>query len=62
MKEFRRHFSSLFWFTYRRDFPKIVDSDYTTDTGWGCMIRSAQMMFAVGLSYFLIGKGANTVH
>ncbi|XP_046850848.1 cysteine protease ATG4D-like [Xenia sp. Carnegie-2017] len=60
MKEFRRHFSSLFWFTYRRDFPKILDSDYTTDTGWGCMIRSAQMMFAIGLSYFLIGKDFRT--
>jgi cysteine protease ATG4 len=45
------------WFTYRKDFPQVGDSDYTTDTGWGCMIRSAQMMLATGLSYHLLGKG-----
>ena len=45
------------WFTYRKDFPQVGDSDYTTDTGWGCMIRSAQMMLGTGLSYHLLGKG-----
>ncbi|XP_028404645.1 cysteine protease ATG4D-like [Dendronephthya gigantea] len=58
--EFYRHFSSLMWFTYRKDFPQVGDSVYTTDTGWGCMIRSAQMMLATGLSYYLLGRDFRT--
>lgn len=59
-KEFYRHFASIMWFTYRKDFPQVGDSDYTTDTGWGCMIRSAQMMLATGLTYYLLGKDFRT--
>mmetsp|Transcript_13037 Transcript_13037/g.19184 ORF Transcript_13037/g.19184 Transcript_13037/m.19184 type:complete len:566 (-) Transcript_13037:181-1878(-) len=36
--------SSLFWFTYRICFPEIVPYKITTDAGWGCMLRSAQML------------------
>jgi cysteine protease ATG4 len=61
-KEFYRHFASLMWFTYRKDFPQVGDSDYTTDTGWGCMIRSAQMMLATGLTYYLLGRGKVIQH
>ena len=38
--------SSLFWFTYRCDFPEIRPYRITTDAGWGCMLRSAQMLLA----------------
>jgi cysteine protease ATG4 len=37
---------SLFWFTYRFDFKEIKPYGITTDAGWGCMLRSAQMMLA----------------
>mmetsp|Transcript_19514 Transcript_19514/g.29358 ORF Transcript_19514/g.29358 Transcript_19514/m.29358 type:complete len:562 (-) Transcript_19514:38-1723(-) len=41
--------SSLFWFTYRMCFPEIIPYRITTDAGWGCMLRSAQMMLGQAL-------------
>lgn len=33
-------------FTYRSGFPEIMKSGWKTDYGWGCTIRSGQMMMA----------------
>lgn len=40
--------SKIFQFTYRSDFEKITNQEveYTSDCGWGCMIRAAQMMLS----------------
>lgn len=42
--------------TYRVDFPPIHNTHYTSDVGWGCMLRSAQMMVAHCLICHLMGR------
>lgn len=54
---FTTTFRQLFWVTYRRGFPAIGRSGLTSDTGWGCMIRTGQMAVAHALQRQLLGEG-----
>jgi hypothetical protein len=38
--EFMQDFYSILWFCYRKDFPALEPTHHTTDTGWGCMLRT----------------------
>lgn len=63
MEAFKRHFYSLIWCTYRRQFPTLQDSTFTTDCGWGCMLRSGQMMVAHALIlHFLSARWRHIKH
>lgn len=44
--DFRKECESLFWFSYRKNFRAIGGTDFTSDRGWGCMLRCIQMLYS----------------
>ena len=51
-----RDWRSRCWMTYRRGFEALGTSEWRTDAGWGCTLRSAQMMVANALSVHSRGR------
>uniref|UniRef100_A0A7S3NKN2 Cysteine protease n=1 Tax=Aureoumbra lagunensis TaxID=44058 RepID=A0A7S3NKN2_9STRA len=51
--DWRAEISKIFWFTYRSGFPSMEPCGYSDDAGWGCMLRSCQMLMATALQRHL---------
>lgn len=57
INEIRNHSRSLIRLTYRNSFPPLSPYNMSSDAGWGCMLRSAQMIMAQALQRHMLGKG-----
>lgn len=56
LEEIRSDVRSRIWITYRRNFTSIGDTNYTSDSGWGCMLRCGQMVLANAFSNLYLGR------
>ncbi|KAI1297004.1 Cysteine protease atg4b [Mortierella claussenii] len=53
---FMSDFQSRLWFTYRKDMSRIEPSAYTSDAGWGCMMRTGQSLLAQAFVHIMLGR------
>ena len=57
LDQFFEDFSSLIWLTYRKHFSQLRNSNLTSDGGWGCMLRSGQMLLANAILIHMLKEG-----
>lgn len=56
IRSFLTDFRSRMWLTYRSNFPAIGETNLVTDMGWGCMLRTGQMLLAQALITHYLGR------
>uniref|UniRef100_T2M7B1 Cysteine protease n=1 Tax=Hydra vulgaris TaxID=6087 RepID=T2M7B1_HYDVU len=54
---FFEDFSSLIYLSYRKHFSQLANSNLTSDSGWGCMLRTGQMLLANALLIHMLKEG-----
>ena len=57
--------SKIILFTYRKNFPQIINSigeKFISDTGWGCMLRCGQMLLARAIYKLLKIKNISSIN
>ncbi|CAB3984944.1 Cysteine protease ATG4B [Paramuricea clavata] len=54
--EIQNAVKACLWFTYRKGFPAIGGTGPSSDSGWGCMLRSGQMILAEALLRRHLGR------
>ncbi|KAK3842580.1 MAG: hypothetical protein J3R72DRAFT_128676 [Linnemannia gamsii] len=56
LTRFMADFQSRIWFTYRKELSRIEPSFYTSDAGWGCMMRTGQSLLAQAFVQIMLGR------
>ncbi|KAF9137609.1 Cysteine protease atg4b [Linnemannia schmuckeri] len=56
LTRFMTDFQSRIWFTYRKEISRIEPSFYTSDAGWGCMMRTGQSLLAQAFVQVMLGR------
>ncbi|CAG8511685.1 9226_t:CDS:10 [Ambispora leptoticha] len=54
--EFYDDFTSRIWCTYRHNYAPIRPTNFTSDAGWGCMLRTGQSLLANALIIQFLGR------
>jgi len=55
--KFIEAFKSICWFTYRDNLENaLVGSSLKSDAGWGCMLRTGQMILFQALKRHMFGE------
>ena len=60
--DFVNDFQSRVWMTYRLAFPAIHPTSYSSDAGWGCMLRSGQMLLANAILMHTLSRNWRIAH
>eukprot|EP00048_Salpingoeca_helianthica_P022970 m.21355 g.21355 ORF g.21355 m.21355 type:complete len:360 (-) comp8065_c0_seq1:24-1103(-) len=56
LTELQHDLRAKIYMSYRQDFPELPESDLSSDVGWGCMLRTGQMLIAQTMVVHLLSR------